>query len=60
MPENLDVVKKELRRRIARAELELDEALEDHGEDSREFLWRKCKLETLEEVMWSIDPNYNR
>lgn len=52
----LEEIVKELNRRFKRVTLEYNEALEDHGDDSREWLWVKCKRETLQEVLSLVDP----
>lgn len=49
-------IKTELLRRLAHARIDLDHAFATKGEDSVEFLWKKCRVETLEGVLHIVDP----
>jgi len=37
-----------------RAVFEESECVEKYGDDSKEYLWAKCRVETLQEVHWMI------
>ncbi len=56
--EDLEELEKALKRLLRRRRLEMDEAHEDKGEDSIDFLWAKAVCETLEGVLYRIDPNF--
>lgn len=49
----------ELNDRIKKKELEISIAARDNGTDSIDFLWIKCEIETIESVLYLLDPNYD-
>lgn len=53
-----DVIK-ELKKRMRRALFDMQENCREKGDESIDFLWSKCKYETLEEVMWFINPKFD-
>ncbi len=56
--DELKEIRKRMRRCIRDAQNDYDDALEDHGDSTTEYLWEKCKLETLIGVMTFVDPTY--
>jgi hypothetical protein len=47
----------QLRYDLKRKRLERDEQCRKYGSDSIDFMWTKAVCETLQGVLWQIDPN---
>jgi hypothetical protein len=50
---------KELKKRLNRAEFRMREAMEEHGDESKGFLWAKSEFECLERILWFVDPGWD-
>lgn len=38
--------------------IDMEIAARDKGTDSIDYLWVKCEIETMEMVLYQMDPNY--